>query len=101
MTTIDNNNDNQDDDKCDKCNSGSETAFSTGALSIEHDLVDYRSLGVSRNVRLVYNSLRADPQPIINSNVTIFRRAAVPNIQSRLGSALLAWIKASNAIGHQ
>ena len=58
--------------------SGSETALAPGAFSVDHDLVSYSSQGIERGLRLSYNSLRADPQPIISSNVTIARRGGVP-----------------------
>ena len=77
-----NNNSNQDDCKCLKEDSGSETALATGALSVDHDLVSYSSQGSERGLRLSYNSLRADPQPIISSNVTIVRRGGVPRAVS-------------------
>jgi RHS repeat-associated protein len=80
-----NNNDNQDPDKCCGANSGSETDIADGNLSIDHALVNYQSLGIARGVHLVYNSLRADPRPIINSNVTLSRRSTIPDtISTRL-----------------
>lgn len=38
----------------------------SGAVLESHDLVTYRSLGQTRGVRLVYDSLRADPRPIVH-----------------------------------
>ncbi|MCH7679709.1 VCBS repeat-containing protein, partial [candidate division KSB1 bacterium] len=73
-----NNPNNQDQKKCKHCNSGSQTAVSSGNLIEDHTLSSYRSSGQSRSLRFVYNSLHADPQPIINSNTTISVRAAVP-----------------------
>ena len=80
-----NNNDNQDPDKCCGANSGSETDIADGNLSIDHALVNYQSLGIARGVHLVYNSLRAAPRPIINSNATILQRSTIPEtISTRL-----------------
>ena len=57
---------------------GSEVGVASGALIVDHTLPDYKSLGQSKEVRLVYNSLNADPQPVIVSNTTIPFRAAIP-----------------------
>ncbi|TWU48737.1 tRNA(Glu)-specific nuclease WapA precursor [Rubripirellula tenax] len=38
----------------------------SGAVIENHNLVTYRSQGVSRGVQLVYNSFRADPRPIVH-----------------------------------
>lgn len=73
-----NNDDNQDPDKCDDCNAGSQTALASGNLSISHDLQPYFALNRPRALRLVYNSEQAAPQPILASSTTISRRAAVP-----------------------
>ncbi|MCB0062781.1 MAG: hypothetical protein KDE19_11720, partial [Caldilineaceae bacterium] len=78
----DNNDDNQDPDKCCTANSGSETDVMQGNLSIDHELVNYQSLGISQGVHLVYNSMRADPRPIVTSNVTIRSQSAVPQTVS-------------------
>ena len=64
---------NSDNTKCScprvkKASTGSETSISKGSLSEEHELVGYSSLGVERAPILVYNSLSADPQPIISSD---------------------------------
>ena len=69
---------NQDQSKCADCSTGSSTALSSGNLTVHHDLVSYRSMGQSRNLRLVYKSLNADPQPIIVSDTTVPVRAALP-----------------------
>jgi RHS repeat-associated protein len=80
-----NNYNNQDQSKCTDCPSGSRTAASSGNLRIEHPLASYRSLGKSRGLRLIYNSSRADPQPIISAHVGVVARAAVPTtLSSRL-----------------
>jgi RHS repeat-associated protein len=40
----------------------------SGAVIETHDLVSYESLGQSRGVTLTYDSMRADPRPIVNVN---------------------------------
>ncbi len=42
----------------------------TGALTEEHELAAYMALGESLGVRLVYDSLRTDPRPIVNTSFT-------------------------------
>lgn len=78
----DNNDENQDPDKCDDCDTGSQTALRTGELTVSHDLPTYLSLDQPRGVSLVYTSLSADPQPVISSATTVSVRAAVPNTLS-------------------
>jgi RHS repeat-associated protein len=83
-----NNSNNQDQSKCTDCPAGSRTAVSSGNLRIEHALASYRSLGESRGLRLIYNSSRADPQPVISAHAGVVAGAAVPNtISSRLAVA--------------
>lgn len=60
-------------DKKDCCQSaentvpaGSEVALHSGALSESHELVGYSSQGIDRGLRLHYDSLRADPRPIVH-----------------------------------
>ncbi|MBI3661256.1 hypothetical protein HY230_12400 [Candidatus Acetothermia bacterium] len=67
---------------CETASTGSETAVAAGNLEVSHDLVGYSSLGQSRALRFVYNSVRAEPRPIIILNATIFQRAAVPTTVS-------------------
>ncbi len=62
---------------CDK-KTGSFTSVASGDLTIDHTLVSYKSLNRSRALRLVYNSDRAHPMPIISSNVTNVKEADVP-----------------------
>ena len=57
---------------------GSATAVRSGNLSLDHALPDYTSLSTPRGLRLFYNSTNADPQPIVSTETTILRRAAVP-----------------------
>ena len=80
-----NNSNNQDQSKCTDCPGGSRTAVSSGNLRIEHGLASYRSLGQSRGLRLIYNSSRADPQPVISAHAGVVPRAAMPaTVSSRL-----------------
>jgi RHS repeat-associated protein len=57
------------DDGCDECpkhvNLTSEVELHSGALIETHDLVTYQSSGVNQGLSLVYDSLRADPRPIV------------------------------------
>ena len=57
---------------------GSRVVLGTGALRESHTLVPYRSLGRARALRFVYDSTRADPQPIIRSDLTILKENALP-----------------------
>ncbi|OGX06963.1 MAG: hypothetical protein A2Z88_04115 [Omnitrophica WOR_2 bacterium GWA2_47_8] len=81
-------NDNENNDfnksfpRCHKECTGSQTAVSSGDLTVAHDLVGYRSLGQERNLRLYYHSLHADPQPTISMDTTIPRISAVPQTVS-------------------
>ncbi len=74
-------NDNNDDDDCDECEEGgpgsSLIMFQTGALMETHDLVSYQSLGASRGFVLNYDSLRADPRPIIHTAIENVDPAAI------------------------
>lgn len=58
------------DDKCKKCNASgaasSSVEFHSGAIIETHDLVTYQSNGENRGVALTYDSLRADPRPIVH-----------------------------------
>ena len=58
--------------------SGSRSALATGELIEEHSLASYNSLNRQRSLRLIYNSSRANPQPIILGEPTISVRSAVP-----------------------
>ncbi|SMP79595.1 YD repeat-containing protein, partial [Neorhodopirellula lusitana] len=66
-------NDRTIDDTCDTCGANikttSEVNLFTGGLTETHTLVPYTSLGVTRGLSLYYDSLRADPQPIIYSGL--------------------------------
>ena len=78
--------DSGDDSKACQVASGSRTSVASGNLMINHELVSYVSLNQPQTLRLVYNSLRADPQPIISLSTTILQRAAVPpSVSARLG----------------
>ncbi len=67
------------------CQSGSDTSVSSGELTETHVLPGYRSFDAVRSLSLVYGSLRADPQPIISTTMTVPVRAALPpRISARL-----------------
>ena len=63
-------NDRNEEDGCDDCKGSggfsSVVEFHSGAVVETHELVSYQSLGVDRGLTLVYDSLRADPQPIVH-----------------------------------
>ena len=83
-----NNSNNQDQSKCTDCAGGSRTAVSSGNLRIAHGLANYRSLGRSREIQLIYNSSRADPQPVVSAHTGVAAQAAVPGtLSSRLSVA--------------
>ncbi|WP_370623551.1 peroxidase family protein [cf. Phormidesmis sp. LEGE 11477] len=60
------------DSTCDPCSQRkgltSEVEMSTGGMVETHNLPTYQSLGETRGVQLVYDSLRADARPILNIN---------------------------------
>jgi RHS repeat-associated protein len=66
-------NPNDDDDECDECEAdgpaASRVTLHSGSLLETHDLVTYQSLGESRGISLVYDSLRADPRPIVHTGI--------------------------------
>lgn len=66
----------------DGCELSSFTEFKTGNLEVDFTTVAYRSLGAARSLRFVYDSLAADPHPIIGAEATIPARSAVPNLMS-------------------
>ncbi|TAG67879.1 MAG: hypothetical protein EAZ25_05665 [Oscillatoriales cyanobacterium] len=57
-------------DKCNECKAKggltSEVEMHSGAVIETHDLVPYQSMGESRSLTLTYDSLRADPRPIVH-----------------------------------
>ena len=63
-------NERNEEDGCEDCKGsgagGSEIEFHSGTLIETHNLVSYQSLGVNRGLTLTYDSLRADPRPIVN-----------------------------------
>ena len=59
-------------------NFGSSVSPVAGSLQEEHTLVSYKSMNQSRALRFEYNSLYADPRPIIEVNSIIPFRTAVP-----------------------
>ena len=65
--------------------SGSQTEFCSGSLSVQHELPTYRSISTDRTATLRYDSLSADPQPIIFNFPTIPVESAVPSqVSARL-----------------
>lgn len=72
QTTV---NDFNQDDKCDPCEEllqgTSSVEAHSGAVIENHDLATYESLGATRGVQLVYNSLRADPRPIVHNTFSV------------------------------
>jgi RHS repeat-associated protein len=57
-------------DKCNECKAKgeltSEVELHSGAVIETHNLVPYQSMGESRSLTLTYDSLRADPRPIVH-----------------------------------
>ncbi|QUY44819.1 RHS repeat-associated core domain-containing protein [Acaryochloris marina] len=83
-----NGNTRNEDNTCQKCKVGgpstSEVEFHSGALIETHDLVNYQSLGVSRGINLTYDSLRADPRPIVNFGFSNIRGSSDRRLQASL-----------------
>ena len=69
------NSDNSED--CDE-KTGSYCAKKTGNLSEEHFTASYRSLETARNLRLEYNSVLANPRPIVPFDVILGVRGPIP-----------------------
>lgn len=69
---------------CPNCNAqksvpgGSDIELHSGALIETHDLVAYQSRGVARGVTLTYDSVRADPRPIVHFNFNNTDKDRVP-----------------------
>ncbi len=87
----DGNNENGDCDSCKATAEGtSEIKLHSGALVESHALVPYQSQGASRGLTLRYESLRADPRPIVHfnySNVPAnFQRLFVANMVVERGA---------------
>jgi len=61
-----------------KCNCTSQVQVKDGSLEVDFSLPSYRSLGVSRSLRFVYQTQWAHPKPIIPFEPTIPIRSAVP-----------------------
>jgi len=80
--------DNDDPNNCPCPDTGSVTHVAWGTLYETHTLPGYRSFGQSRTLSFRYASTSADPQPIIETSVTIPVRSAVPNtVSTRLSIA--------------
>ncbi|MBW4497678.1 MAG: hypothetical protein KME26_32380, partial [Oscillatoria princeps RMCB-10] len=62
------------------CNFTSVAELHSGAVMETHNLVSYQSLGAMRGLQLTYDSLRADPRPILHFGYD----NTVPNPQGRL-----------------
>jgi RHS repeat-associated protein len=62
---------------CPLCGSGCKVPPQTGAFVLDPTLPSYRSLGVSHSVEFIYNSLSADPRPIIPFDTIITLAATV------------------------
>lgn len=65
---------NPPEDNCDECKAkkvfNSEVELDSGAIIETHNLVTYQSNGTTRGLTLTYDSLRADPSPIIHFDYT-------------------------------
>ncbi|MCZ6877434.1 MAG: hypothetical protein O7G29_04760, partial [Acidobacteria bacterium] len=68
----------QDDPKAAECDCTSVVQLQNGSIEVDIFLPSYRSLGVSRSLRVVYNTSWANPRPVIPFNSTIPVRNAVP-----------------------
>jgi RHS repeat-associated protein len=64
---------------------GSEIELYSGTVHTGHDLVSYQSLGAMRGLHLEYNSLWADPRPIVHFG---FANLPVPTANDRLVAQL-------------
>ncbi len=73
-----NNEENDDRKKEEKECTGSQTTLCAGHLTIIHPLASYKSFNQIQEMALIYNSLTADPRPIIVSKVTNPVVSAVP-----------------------
>ncbi len=82
----DQDNPNNPDDDCDECEASgpgtSNIEFQSGALIETHDLVTYQSLGATRGFTLTYDSLRADPRPIVHASFENVDPAALAGSQA-------------------
>ena len=54
----------------------------TGGMGEIHEVVSYRSLGRDRAPQFIYNSLSADPRPVMALHPTLSLNAGVPNLVS-------------------
>ena len=54
----------------------------TGGMGEIHEVVSYRSLGRERAPQFIYNSLSADPRPVMALHPTLSLNAGVPNLVS-------------------
>jgi RHS repeat-associated protein len=73
---------------------GSQADLVSGSLIVEHELAAYRSLDHLQSLRFVYNSKNADPRPVLNFDVTVPHRSAVPksvSLRLQLAGVDQAW----------
>lgn len=77
------NNENQMLD-CGTVRAGSLATSCTGNLSVDYSLPAYRSLGISRSLRFVYNSTTADVRPIVTADIPPFSSGVAPATISTL-----------------
>jgi len=68
----------KNDPKATKCSCTSTLQVKDGSIGVDFSLPPYRSLGISRSLRFLYNSQWASPRPVIPFHSTIPVRAAVP-----------------------
>ncbi|VAX36613.1 T1SS secreted agglutinin RTX, partial [hydrothermal vent metagenome] len=69
---------------CAKSCTGSETSLSSGSLSEKHSLASYRFFGQQQVLQFHYDSLRADPRPILKVNNRLGSIASPITISSQL-----------------
>ena len=67
-----------------KVPSNSEIELHSGALTETHNLVSYQSLGQTRGLTLTYDSLRADPRPIVHLGYEDLNPEAITNAPNSL-----------------
>jgi len=76
------------EDNCDECKAkkvfNSEVELDSGGITETHNLVSYQSNGLPRGLTLTYDSLRADPRPIIHFDYN----NVLPDPEQRLVASL-------------
>jgi RHS repeat-associated protein len=71
---------------------GSDVELHSGAVIKTHDLVTYDSLGSSRGLTLTYDSLRADPRPIVHFG---YQNVDLANVAPRAANEVIMMGKLS------